>query len=181
MRRLSAVILALGLAGAAFAEMPTPDGRVVLTVGGDLEQGNAPGSKPGDVGFGGHMELDYSKGVAFDDAMLAALPQHSIDAALFGAETSAVYSGPLLADVLKQSGAEGRTAIPMALDGYSVEINWQDIKTYQPILATHADGKPLSIGKFGPAIVVYPVKTFEQNHDALKGTQVYSLFFIGIN
>ncbi len=180
MRTVLALLLALGLAGPALADIAEPKGRVLLTVGGELPVANAPGGHPDDVNFAGYLDLEYRKAAAFDDDMLSALPQHEVKAALFGAPDAATYSGPLLSDVLRASGAEGRKALPMAFDGYQVEIDWQNIETYQPILATHADGKPLPIGGLGPAIVVYPVAADDADYETLNALQVYSLFFIGV-
>ena len=90
------------------------------------------------------------------------------------------YSGPRLSDVLKASGAEGRTALPMALDGYQAEIPWDQIEKYQPILATHGDGVPLPLGKLGPAMIVFPVVADKEIYESFGALEVFATFFIAV-
>lgn len=181
MRLLIPVFLSLGLTSALFAQdLPAPAGRTILTVAGDLPAGNAPPAKPDDLNFAGYLDLEYEKAMAFDAPMLADLPQHRIAATLLDTGKQVVYSGPRLSDVLKASGAEGKTALPMALDGYQAEISWDSIVAHQPILATHADGRPLPIGGLGPAMVVYPVVEDVELYESFDALQVYATFFIGV-
>ena len=180
MKLLLAGLMALGLGTAALAGMDEPTGRVVITVGGDLPAGNAPGASADEPSLTGYLDLEYAKAMAFDDDILVALPQHEIKATLLNNETAVSYSGPRLSDVLKASGAEGLTAWPMALDGYQVEIAWAQIAEHEPILATHSDGTPMPIGKLGPAMIVFP-ETADPDLAATFGAlQVYGLFYIGV-
>ena len=178
MRPFFAIVLALGLAPAAQAA--DPEGRVILTVAGDLPSSNAPAANPDDVNFAGYLDLEYDKAMAFDDLMLARLPQHEITATLLDTGKAISYSGPRLSDLLQAAGATGKIVMPMALDGYQAEIPWDSITTYQPILATHADGKPLSIGGLGPAMIVYPVVEDTELYDSFDALQVFSTFFIEV-
>ena len=180
MKLLLAGLMALGIGTAAMAGMEAPEGRVLITVGGDLPDGNAAGGTLDEPGLTSYLDLEYAKAVAFDDAMLVALPQHDIKATLLNNETAVTYSGPRLSDVLKASGAEGLTAMPMAFDGYQVEIPWDQIAEHEPILATHSDGAPMPIGKLGPAMIVFPETDDAELAATFEALQVYSLFYIGV-
>lgn len=180
MRLLLASLAAIGWMAAAGAEVSAPEGRVLLTVGGDLPDANAPGGTADDTTFAGYLDLEYDKAVAFDDAMLGQLPQHEVKAMLLDTGKEIAYSGPRLSDVLKASGAEGRTALPMALDGYQAEIPWDQIEKYQPILATHGDGVPLPLGKLGPAMIVFPVVADKELYESFGALEVFATFFIAV-
>ncbi len=180
MKLLLAGLMALGLSTAAIAGMEAPEGRVMITVGGDLPDGNAPGAVAGEPSLTGYLDLEYAHAVAFDDAMLVALPQHAIKATLLNNESAVTYTGPRLSDVLKASGAEGLTAWPMAFDGYQVEIPWDQISVYEPILATHSDGTPMPFCKLGPAMIVFPETDNADLAATFEALQVYGLFYIGV-
>lgn len=181
MRWLLTILFAIGLTSVVSAQSAdAPDGRVILTVAGDLPATNAPAADPDDLNFSGYMDLEYDKAMAFDDLMLGQLPQAAITANLHTTGKDVTYSGPLLSEVLMAAGAEGKSALPMALDGYQAEIDWALIKKHQPILATHADGKPLSIGGFGPAMVVFPVVEDNELYESFDAMQVFATFFIAV-
>ena len=181
MRILTSLLLSAALAGAAWAQdIAAPQGRVMVTVAGDVPAANTPALKPESVNVAGFLGLEYDKAVAFDDLMLAGLPQHEITANLLDTGRDVIYSGPRLSDVLRAAGAEGKTATPMAFDGFSAEINWDLISTHEPILATHADGAPLTIGKLGPAMVVFPVVGDKELYGTFSSMEVFGAFHIGV-
>ena len=180
MRVLFACLLSLGLVSAANAQTSAPKGRVILTVGGDLGVSNGPGATEDDRNYLGYLDLEFEKSMLFDDAMLAALPQHEVKATLLDSGREVAYTGPRLSDVLKASGAEGKTALPMAFDGYQAEIPWDQIQQYQPIAATHGDGIPLAVGKLGPAMIVFPVVEDKELYDSFEALQVWAMFFLGV-
>lgn len=180
MRLLFALLLTLGWHGTASAEVSKPEGRVLLTVAGDIAMANGPGASEDDTTFSGYLDLEYEKSMLFDEAMLSALPQHEIRATLLDTGREIAYSGPRLSDLLKSAGAEGRTALPMAFDGYQAEIPWEQIEQYEPILATHGDGVPLEVGKLGPGMVVFPLVEDKELYDSFEALQVWATFYIGV-
>lgn len=182
MRLLLTTALTLGLAAttAFAADLSAPEGRVLVTLAGDLPQANTAPLKPKAVNISGFMDISYDKAVAFDDAMLAGLAQHKIDAQILDSAAPVTYSGPRLSDVMATAGAAGKTAMPMALDGFTADIPWDVITTHQPILATHANGVPLEIGKLGPAMVVFPVVDDAELYDSFHAKEVFATFFIGV-
>ncbi|MDJ0822428.1 MAG: hypothetical protein QNJ09_11565 [Paracoccaceae bacterium] len=164
----------------AHAETAFPTGRVILTVGGDLGVSNGPGANEEDYNFFGYLDLEFKNSMSFDEAMLAALPQHEIRATLLDLGREIAYTGPRLSDVMRASGAEGKRAMPTAFDGYVAEIEWDMILQYEPILATHGDGEPLVVGKLGPLMVVFPVVEDKELYDSFEALQVWAMFFLGV-
>ncbi|QPH52706.1 hypothetical protein [Pontivivens ytuae] len=179
--RTALSIAALLFALPAAAEMAAPTGQVILTVGGEIGQGNRGPSTADDLSVLGKMELVFEEGASFDMDMLAALPQAEIVTNMPGTEDQpATFSGPLLSDVMVAVGAEGRAAYPMALDGYSVEIPWEEMVEHGPILATHVDGTPLPIGGIGPTMTVYPQIEDAALYEEFLAKQVWATFYLGV-
>lgn len=177
------VLLALMIAAfgfAALADMPAPQGRVLVTVGGDLPEGNVPPGHEDDVGFFGYLDLNFATGVGFDDASLAAMEQGKITLEEFEGLRDVTFTGPYLAAVMTAAGAAERTAQPVALDGYQVDIPWDNQTGLRPILATHANGRPLGLGGFGPAAIIYPPQADAALQEELAALQVWAVTFIGV-
>lgn len=135
-----ACFLALGLLLSAVqaAALEAPKGEVVLTVTGAVGQPNA-GNR-----------------ATFDRDMLEALSGRK--ARMETPWTSGIveFSGPYLRAVLEASGAKGAKLIIRALNDYSAEVPWADAVDLDTILATHIDGKPMSVRDKGPTMLVYP-------------------------
>ncbi|WP_172295540.1 hypothetical protein [Pseudoruegeria sp. HB172150] len=172
--------LTLALATPALAEVPEPEGLVIVTLGGTAEA-NGAAPDPEKRGFFNYLELEYGTGIGLDLAILDTLPQQEITRTLFADEGAATYSGPLLADVLTMAGAQGKTSHPMALDGYEVEIAWDMVETQQPILATRIDGLPIALGQLGPTLIVFPEVEDEDLTEELNKLSVYALTYIGLD
>lgn len=179
MRMLSTLVLALGLATPALADMSAPEGRIILTVTGDLPAGNVPPNTLDDVGYFTYHELEFETGFGFDQAALDALDQVTIMKPLHGTDEPVPISGPLLADVMKAAGAEGKAAIPLAMDGFSAVIEWSEIEEGAPILATRANGELLALGRLGPTLVMFPPTDDEELANSRVSQEVWSVIYIG--
>lgn len=131
------IFLASVLAITAVHALPPAQGRVVLTITGQLDLAN-------DVGK-----------ATFDMRMLEALPQHSFTTSSPWYKTPVKFTGPLLADVLKAAGARGETLNAVALNGYKVRIPTSDARL-GVVLARLIDDQPLSVRDRGPLFIVYP-------------------------
>lgn len=125
-------------ATARAAALPRPTGPVVLTVGGGATRANA------------------AAGAEFDMAMLAAMPQRSIDTRTPWFDRSRRFTGPLLRDVLAAAGASGRTLQATALNDYRVEIPFDDVQRHDVVLARLLDDRPMPVREKGPLFVIYP-------------------------
>ncbi len=174
--------LVLALATPVWAEMPAPKGHVLLTLGGAVSETNLPARGENDGGLLGYLEVTHSRAAGFDTAMLDALDQTEITIPYGpeGNKREITFSGPLLSAVMTMAGAEGKTAKPMALDGYQAEIPWSSIEAHNPIVATHADGSPMGIGGYGPTMIVFPPTDDTDLAQEQAGQQVWALAYIGI-
>ncbi len=174
--------LLLSYALPVLAEMPAPQGHVLVTLGGTVTETNLPARGENGGGLLGFLEVTHDGAAGFDAALLDSLPQVQITIP-YGPpdhQRDYTFSGPLLSDVMILAGAEGKTARPMAMDGYQAEIPWDSISTYKPILATHADGAPMGVGGYGPTMIVFPPTDDADAADAQASQQVWALAYIGI-
>ncbi len=164
------------------AEIASPKGHVLITLGGAVTEANLPARGVDDGGLFSFLEVDHPAAAGFDAAMLDALPQMEITIPYGpeGKERTTTFSGPHLAAVMEMAGAAGKTARPMAMDGYQAEISWQEISDHNPILATHADGKPMGIGAYGPTMIVFPPTDDDELRETQSSQQVWALAYIGI-
>lgn len=150
-------LIALGMlltAGAAQSyDLPGPTGPVLLTV---------------TEASGG---TDRQDGVAFDAAMLAALPQHRIETSTPWTDGKNLFEGVLLADVIDFVGAgEARSFRAVALNEYEIVTSVAEAIGHGALLAMRMDGKPLTRRDKGPIWIVYPrddnPEIQDERHDA---------------
>ncbi len=182
MRIALPLTLLLASALPASADMPAPSGHVLLTLGGAVTETNLPARGEHDGGLLGFLEVTHEGAAGFDAGMLDSLPQVEITIP-YGPEDherEITFRGPLMSDVMTMAGAEGRTAKPMAMDGYQAEISWQNIADHKPILATHADGAPMGIGGYGPTMIVFPPTDDADLAQTQSGQQVWALAYIAV-
>ncbi len=165
-----------------WADMPAPQGHVLLTLGGAVTETNLPARGENDGGLLGYLEVQHDGAAGFDAVMLDGLEQVEITIAYGpeGNQRDIAFSGPRLSDVMTMAGAEGKTAKPMALDGYQAEIPWDSISAHQPIVATHADSNPMGIGGYGPTMIVFPPTDDPDLAQEQASQQVWALAYIGI-
>ncbi len=131
-----ALLLLLAALGARAAELPPPQGRVILSVEG---------------------MIDVPGGIArFDRALLEALPQREIITVTPWTDGPARFEGPLLREVLARVGAQGARLEARAINDYAVTIPVSDAERYDVILALRRDGQPLTVRSLGPLWVIYP-------------------------
>ncbi|WP_170329065.1 hypothetical protein [Ruegeria arenilitoris] len=166
----------------AIADIPAPTGHVLLTLGGVVTETNLPARGEDDGGLLGYLEVQHDGAAGFDAAMLDGLEQVEITITYGpeGKQREVAFSGPLLSDVMTMAGAAGKTAKPMALDGYQSEIEWESITAHQPIVATHANGSPMGIGGYGPTMIVFPPTDDAELAQKQSGQQVWALAYIGV-
>ncbi|WP_037316173.1 hypothetical protein [Ruegeria halocynthiae] len=182
MRLALPLSLLLTTAMPVWADMPAPQGHVLLTLGGAVTETNLPARGENDGGLLGYLEVQHDGAAGLDAAMLDGLEQVEITIT-YGPEDNQrdiAFSGPRLSDVMVLAGAEGKTAKPMAMDGYQAEITWDSITAHQPIVATHADGAPMGIGGYGPTMIVFPPIDDEDLAQEQAGQQVWALAYIAV-
>lgn len=180
--RAASVGVALMMPLSAAAEVAAPTGPVIVTLGGAVGESNLPARREEDGGLFGFLGVEYDMAVGLDAAMLGTLPQTTITIP-YGPEDNTrdyAFSGPSLKDVMEMAGAAGKSALPMAMDGYQAEIDWDMIERLNPILATHADGAPMGIGGYGPTMVVFQPTENAEDAEAIPAKQVWAIAYVGI-
>lgn len=138
MKSLLAILLTVVFAGSPAAALEEPKGPVILAIAGAVTQPNRDGK------------------AVFDLAMLDALQARSATMETPWTQGQVEFSGPLLREVLKAAGAEGRRLVLQALNGYSAEVPMSDALSLDTILAIRLDGKVMTVRSKGPSMLVYP-------------------------
>lgn len=138
--------LACGAPAGAAEPLPTPKGRVILTITGAVGQTNAPGQ------------------ARFDLEMLEALGVASIATSSAWTDGVQLFEGVPLKAVLDRVGATGTSMTASALNEFEIAIPFEDLK-FSPLLAMKADGRVLTIRDRGPLWIVYPRDDYEELHD----------------
>ena len=104
-----------------------------------------------------------TRALTLDD--LAALPQVEVTTENEFSDGAVTYRGPLVRDVLAELGLDRLQAVRfVAVNDYYVDIPTSDFAEYDVILATEADGMPLSRRDKGPLWLMYPISA----HVALR-------------
>lgn len=136
---IAAFVAAALFTTVSFAEkLEAPAGEVILTIDGNIENGNADGK------------------AVFDLAMLDALPQRTTKTLTPWYNGEQSFSGPVIKLLLDSVGAHGTMVTVRALNDYSAEIPMEDFIANPVILASRLDGDTLSVRDKGPLFVVYP-------------------------
>ena len=134
--------------GTAIAETPAalerPQGRVLLTVTGEIARSNVAG----------RAELDR--------AMLEALGVRKLVTSTPWTDGTPVFRGVLLQDLLDHLGAKGAAVQALALNDYRCEIARSEFENYPVLIAFEMNGKPLSVRDKGPLWIVYPLDQFAE-------------------
>ncbi|MGF1696252.1 hypothetical protein L4C54_11325 [Vibrio lamellibrachiae] len=126
------------------ATLPNPSGEVILSVSGNIEHSNS--------------EI----GVEFDEGMIEQLDTSIIKTKNHVVKEVAIYKGPTLYDVLELAGSKGDEVKVIAWDDYVVTIPISTIKKYGVLLATHEDGKRMTLDDKGPFFVVFPFTEYSE-------------------
>lgn len=93
---------------------------------------------------------------AFSLADLEAVGLKTLTADLLWQGESGTYQGILLADLLRETGLAAAPAVEVeGLDGYRAIIPREDINTWDVLLATRRDGRPMAVRDKGPLRILY--------------------------
>jgi hypothetical protein len=119
--------------------------------------------------------------VILTPAQLQALPQHELTEQPTNFPNPGKFRGPLLADVLKLAGAEGKDAKLTAFDDYQVSITADEMAQHQPILSLELDGATLIGHDFGPYFVMWPFKEKpEIDNDTFQSKAIWQVIKIEV-
>ena len=182
-RILMISLLLCGLTGVAHAQVPpTPQGAVVLTVSGIIDN---PNRGPLDAleqreSLFKYHEIAFERAAQFDVAALERLGVHNIVASHPDWPQEFTFEGPLLRDVLAAAGATGSVVRVLALDGYAAEIPMSEIQVRPFIVALKRDGRYLGIGDQGPTWVIAPPNAGEESNHEQGSKWVWAAFHIAV-
>ena len=123
---------------AAGEPLPTPKGKIILSVSGNISITNR------------------DQAAAFDLDMLKALGVTKVTTSTTWTEGVSVFEGVLLRDILARVNAQGEALTASALNDYATEVPIEDARKCPVILAFSRDGKMLSVREKGPLWIVYP-------------------------
>lgn len=138
--------------------LPQPEGRVILTVSGNITRTNT-GSK-----------------ADFDLDMLHALGTHALPVTTSWTDGIQEFSGVPMRDLMEAVGATGKTIEAVALNEYSQMIEIEDFFRYPVILATKLNGNTIRVRDKGPLWIVYPLDSFtEKERISIEPRMVWQL------
>jgi hypothetical protein len=184
LRHIAVALCAIGLiaiGAAEAAQTSDPAGPVILTISGAIGKANRGPVDPfRDRLFESH-DLTFDKAMTFTRADLVGLGLHTITVSYPEWPGPHRFEGPLLRDVLAQAGVTAGTLRPNALDGYSAEIPFSDLKRYDVILALKMDGHWLTTGGLGPAWILYPYDDVPALRDQDDSKWVWGVFHIAVD
>src|SRR5680860_811557 len=177
---LALLLLAGALPVLAADEAPAPRDMVVLTVSGLIGKTNrGPLDRKRDSMLA-LQKAEFKSAFAFDRAMLLGLPQGTVTVKTNEFDAPAIFSGPLLREVLGYlEAAQVRTTF-FALNGYTGWLDPDDIKSSDWILALEADGTPLGLGQQGPIWLLNTRAPDFKPDDTHHGHWVYAVFYMRI-
>jgi hypothetical protein len=152
-RAIAALVVgAVACGGAAAEALPTPSGKPILVVSGNIAQANADGE------------------ARFDRDMLEALGTVTFETTTPWDKERVRYEGVPLGRLLDRIGASGSRLVAVALNDYSAELPVEDARRYGVILALRRNGEYMPVQNRGPLFIVY---NFDSDPE-LKSQKFYS-------
>ncbi|MCF4098364.1 oxidoreductase [Maritalea mediterranea] len=121
--------------GLCFTSANADDGRVVLTIDGEIA-----GSTPR------NFTLEQLEAIGME-TIKTATPWH---------EGEQTFEGVPLAALMQHVGANGDIAYVLALNNYSTEVPITDFEEHGVILASRKGGEAMSVAEKGPLFIIYP-------------------------
>lgn len=147
-------LASVGLLGrrAAAAPLPTPTGKVLLTISGKITTQNTAGS------------------ASFDREMLEAIGVEGFNTMTPWYSAPVKFEGVALDRLMKIVGASGDHITAFALNDYTTDIPIDDFAHFNVILALKRDGEYMPVKDKGPLFIVYPYDSSPE----LKAQKYYS-------
>lgn len=137
---------------ASAESLPAPEGPVILTVSGNIEN------------------TQDGEAARFDLEQLKQIDSKLLDVQTRWTDEAHEYYGPRLLALLKQVGATGQTVRMIALNDYAIDVDLAYIEKYDPILAWRDNGQVMRVRDKGPLWVILPVDQYpylnEGDHSA---------------
>ena len=118
--------------------LPKPEGKVLLTLTGNIANTNADGK------------------AVFDTASLEKLGMMSFQTTSPWYNGRTTFTGSSLQKLMDYVGAKGSVVKVTALNDYTTVIPLSDFKKYNVILALKINGEYMRVRDKGPLFIVYP-------------------------
>ncbi|MES2535699.1 MAG: molybdopterin-dependent oxidoreductase [Pseudomonadota bacterium] len=102
--------------------------------------------------------VKFDKAHTFDFDAIAAMPSITIKPTLEYDGKPHALSGPLLADVIRATGALANDKVKLllrAIDGYAVLMPLAEVRRLRFIVAARLDGSPIPLGGLGPLWAIH--------------------------
>jgi hypothetical protein len=179
-------LLALLFVFSAFAtraaeQIEAPKEMVLLTVAGDINVTNRDPFDPDKDSMFSRLNISFERAFAFDRPMLMRLKQGRVTAETAELGKEAVFTGPLLKEVLAAVGAADAKVSFVAVNNYEGYLEPEDIETSDWILALDVDGSALGLGQQGPIWLINTRAPGDpppnQSH---RGHWVWAIFFMRV-
>ena len=132
--------------------LPTPKGKVILSISGKIGVTNVDGT------------------AQFDREMLENLGITGITTATPWYDGQVKFEGVMLDHLMSVVGATGETAVATALNDYETKIPISDFHQFGVLLALKRNGEYMPVRDKGPLFIVYP---FDSNPE-LKSQKYFS-------
>ena len=124
--------------------LASPEGKILLTVSGNIENTNS-GDK-----------------AEFDITMLEALGVSSLEIETPWTKGRQIFSGVLGSLILDAVGAKGEVVVARALNNYQVKIQLSDLRQYPILFALKHNGSYMRVRDKGPIWIIYPKETYPE-------------------
>ena len=118
--------------------------------------------------------------IELNDEKLLALPQQQFVTHHSWSSEAESFSGPLLQDVLATTCNNTKKLKLTALNDYAIDMDFTEVKKYQPIVALSVNGKRLSVREKGPLWVMLPLDDHKLNDQSMDGMMIWQLSDITI-
>lgn len=150
--------ISVSTAARADANLPSPEGQVILTVSGKIRHTNDGDS------------------ARFDRAMLESLGQSDLAVTTPWTDGTQQFRGVLGRLVLDAVGAEGTLITAYAVNDYQISIPVSDLRNYPVLFALQQNGRYMRVRDKGPIWVVYPRETYpELDTDLITDRWIWQL------
>ncbi len=180
--RLAAVAAIAALLSACGGAAPAaaPYNAIILTLTGEIGATNRGPLDEFQDAFLGHKGVKFDKAFEFSRASLNALGEHEVQLKRANWPAMVTLRGPRFKDVLAAVKAEGSTVVLTALDGYESKFPVSGLQSDEVLLATEANGKPLSIGGHGPVWLVFPAGAVPGDDTSGDAGLAWSIYHIDV-
>lgn len=131
-------------AGIHSAEIPPPNGTVLLTITGDVQSPN----------------VDHE--VHLDLAALESLPVTEYTTRTPWHDSPQTFTGVRLSDLLTAFGSQSRSMVAYGLDDYHFTISDLDFDKYPVMIAYRQNGNLISVRSLGPLRIIMPIDEYPE-------------------